>query len=143
MVQCESCEHGRARTSHADTIFEHCVSCGTDWPEAAFQAKALQEWRAKKQLHLMVCAGCTVAKDSHIASTYHACERCERSLPLAARIGNGYTQPWGPITIRQFLDRNEAAVHWICYECSYPKCSNVNCGKRPQFTALERKDRKE
>ena len=58
VVQCESCEHGNVRRVRAETIFEHCVECNTDWPEAAFQAKPLQEWRANKQAHLMTCERC-------------------------------------------------------------------------------------
>ena len=131
LVQCEACEHGKSRVKRAETRFEHCCSCDMLWPEAAFQAKQLQEWRANRQEHLMTCASCVVDENLRDSQETRECERCKRTLPLVNNDAGKHLRSWGPVTMRNFLDRGNNAVRWLCYTCVYPECNT--CHQRPKF----------
>ena len=110
-------------SKYKNCSFEHCCSCDMHWPEAAFQAKQLQEWRANRQEHLMTCASCVVDENLRGSLETRECERCKRTLPLVNNDAGKHLRSWGPVTMRNFLDRGNNAVRWLCYTCVYPECN--------------------
>ena len=139
-VVCINCQRGHCNDKRQDISQLHCDHCArrgddvpTDWPEGAFFADDVSNWRLHKTP--LKCAACKL-EAGEIATKVlsQVCQKCEKSVEF-----KGPPHGYSPILVREFLEGGKT-VHqgsrifkdrWRCFDCQYPQCKQ--CKVRPKF----------
>ena len=139
-VVCINCLRGHCHDKREEVTKLQCDQCATrgddvptEWPEGAFFAEDVSNWRLNKTL--LKCAACKLeAGEITTKVLTQVCHKCDNSIEF-----KGPPHGFSPILVREFLEGGKT-VHqgsrifkdrWKCFNCQYPKCSK--CKARPEF----------
>ena len=139
-VVCINCLRGHCHDKREEVTKLQCDQCAnrgddvpTEWPEGAFFAEDVSNWRLNKTL--LKCAACKLeAGEKTTEVLTQVCQKCDKSIEF-----KGPPHGFSPILVREFLEDGKT-VHqgsrifkdrWKCFNCQYPKCTK--CKARPEF----------
>ena len=141
-VICINCERGHCHDKRSEITKLHCDQCSkregdvpTDWPEGAFFAEDVSNWRLHKTP--LKCAACKLEAGQVTSEMENqVCFQCEQTIEMT-----GPPYGFSPILVRESLEggktmRQGSRIYkdrWVCFNCQYPKCKNKECGARPEF----------